>query len=329
MTSSTLRTQKEYARRINAALDWLDRNLGGEITVSKLAQAAHFSPFHFHRIFSAFVGEPPAEYVRRLRLEKAALILIHDALASVTDVALACGFSTSSLFSRLFRARFGMSPTAWRAGGSAAPPARDAGIGRKKSKKRQAARKNGKDGTRGIGYKISAGSKPGERRSAMRKTPAVRIEDVPPLRVAYVKHMRGYGDGAGIERAFQTLFCWAGPRGVLSPDMRVLGMSLDNPEITPKDKCRYYACVAVTGRAEPDGEVGIMDVRPGKYAVARFKGGPGVFKGAYDFMYGDWLPRSGWQPDDAPAFESYADEPEIGAKNKAFSFDLYIPVKTL
>jgi hypothetical protein len=46
-----------------------------------------------------------------------------------------------------------------------------------------------------------------------------------------------------------------------------------------------------------------MDVRPGKYAVARFKGGPGVFKGAYDFMYGDWLPRCGWQPDDAPAFQ--------------------------
>ena len=161
----------------------------------------------------------------------------------------------------------------------------------------------------------------------MIKTPAVRIEDVPPFRVAYVKHMKGYGDSEGIGSAFQTLFCWAGPRGLMSPDMRVLGLSLDNPDITPKDKCRYYACLAVTGKAEPDGDVGVMDIRPGKYAVARFTGGAGVFKRAYDFMFGRWLPASGWQPDDAPAFESYIGEPGTGPK--AFTFDLYIPVKAL
>jgi len=315
MTSSSPRTRKEYARRVNAALDWLDRNLDGEITVARLAEAAHFSPFHFHRIFSAFVGEPPAEYVRRRRLEKAAARLAGEPLETVTDVALACGFSTSALFSRLFRARFGMSPTAWREGGF------------KKSKNRQAARKNRKDKSPGLGYNLSAGMKSGERRSVMTKMPAVRIEDVPPFRVAYVKHLKGYEDSAGIEQAFQTLFSWAGPRGLISPDMRVLGMSLDNPEITPKDKCRYYAGVAVTRGAEPDGEVGIMDMRPGKYAVARFTGGPGVFKRAYDVMFGAWLPQSGWQPDDAPAFESYIGEP--GGGSKAFSFDLYIPVKSL
>ena len=40
-----------------------------DIPLNKLAAVACFSPFHFHRLFSAFVGEPPAEYVRRLRLE--------------------------------------------------------------------------------------------------------------------------------------------------------------------------------------------------------------------------------------------------------------------
>jgi len=69
------RTRKEYERRINAALDHIDRALGEDISLGKLATLACFSPFHFHRIFSAFVGEPPAEYVRRLRLEKAAILL--------------------------------------------------------------------------------------------------------------------------------------------------------------------------------------------------------------------------------------------------------------
>ena len=163
----------------------------------------------------------------------------------------------------------------------------------------------------------------------MTKAPAVRIEDVPPLRVAYVKHMKGYEDSAGIGDAFETLFCWAGPRGVMTPDMKVLGLSLDNPDITPKDKCRYYACVVVSERAEPDGRVGLMTLRPGKYAVGRFSGGSGVFKRAYADMYGEWLPRSGWQPDDAPAFESYVGEPTGTAKRPHFVFDLYVPVKPL
>jgi AraC family transcriptional regulator len=316
-TAASLRTQKEYARRINAALDFIDGKLGEEISLAKLASVAHFSPYHFHRIFSALVGEPPAEYVRRLRLEKAAGLLVYDPLRSVTDIALDCGFSTSALFSRLFRARFGMSPTSWRDGGFEI------------RKHRQTIRKNRKDISPRLGYSLSAGIKSPERRWKMSKTPVVKVQDVPSIRVAYVKHMKGYEDNAGIENAFQTLFCWAGPRGVMSPDMKVLGMSLDNPEITPKDKCRYYACVAVTERAEAEGAVGIMNTRPGKYAVGRFEGGPEIFKAAYDYMYGEWLPKSGCQPDDAPAFESYIGEPEGTPKKKGFVFDLYVPVKPL
>jgi len=310
-------TQKEYARRVGAALDFIDRNLGRDISLSGLAEIAHFSPFHFHRIFTALVGEPPAEYVRRLRLEKAAERLVNEPSAKVTGIALDCGFSTSALFCRLFRARFGMSPTDWREGGY------------ENRKKRQRARKNRKDDSLPSGYTWPEESKSRERRRKMKKAPVVRIEDIPPLRVAYVKHMKGYEDSEGIGNAFQTLFCWAGPRGVASPEMKVLGMPLDNPDITPKDKCRYYACLAVNERAQPQGEVNIMTIRPGKYAVGRFSGGAGVFKWAYEYMYGEWLPKSGWQPDDAPGFESYIGEPGGTPENPRFVFDLYVPVKPL
>lgn len=317
MPPASLSTQKEYARRVGAALDFIDRNLGRDISLSGLAAIAHFSPFHFHRIFSALVGESPAEYVRRLRLEKAAIRLVAEPSAKVTGIALDCGFSTSALFCRLFRDRFGMSPTNWREGGH------------ENRKKRQPARKNRKDGLSRSGYKWPDASKSRKRRMSKMKKPDIRIEDMPPLRVAYVKHRKGYEDSEGIGTAFQTLFCWAGPRGVASPEMKVLGMPLDNPDITPKEKCRYYACLAVNERAEPQGEVGIMTIRPGKYAVGRFSGGAGVFKRAYEYMYGDWLAKSGWQPDDAPCYESYIGEPGGTAEKPRFVFDLYIPVKPL
>jgi AraC family transcriptional regulator len=317
MAPASRSTQKEYARRVGAALDFIDRNLGRDISLSGLAAVAHFSPFHFHRIFSALVGESPAEYVRRLRLEKAALRLSVEPAAKVTGIALDCGFSTSAHFCRLFRERFGMSPTDWREGGY------------EKRKKRQSARKNPKDGALRSGYRWLEASKSPDRRSRMKGKPVVKIEDMPPLRVAYVKHMKGYEDSEGIGNAFQTLFCWAGPRGVASPEMKVLGMPLDDPDITPKEKCRYYACLAVSERAQPQGEVNIMTIRAGKYAVGRFSGGAGVFKRAYAYMYGEWLPKSGWQPDDAPCYESYIGEPAGTPENPRFVFDLYIPVKPL
>jgi AraC family transcriptional regulator len=314
---ASARTRKEYARRLNAALDYIDRNLGDDVSLAKLAAIACFSPFHFHRIFSAFVGEPPAEYVRRLRLEKAAVRLVTEPTGPVTDIALACGFSTSALFCRLFKSHFGMTPTAWREGGD------------KKRKKGQQVRKDGKDGRPRPAYRVPDRTRKPERRTDMTKAPAVRIEDVPPLRVAYVKHMKGYEDSAGIGEAFETLFCWAGPRGFMGPEARVLGVSLDSPDVTPKDKCRYYACVVVNDRAEPDGRVGLMTLRSGKYAVGRFSGGAGIFRKAYEAMYGGWLPKSGWQPDDAPAFESYVGEPSGTEKRPHFVFDLYVPVKPL
>jgi AraC family transcriptional regulator len=314
MAGASERTRKEYARRLNLALDYIDAHLGDELALGTIASAACFSPYHFHRLFAELVGEPPAEYVRRLRLEKAAGLLANDPFATITAVAQTCGFSTSALFCRLFKARFGMPPTAWRD---------DA----EKRKNRQSVRKKEKDHASRPGYDGREGTSPCRR--SMMKPPAVRIEDVPPLRVAYVKHLKGYEDSAGIGEAFETLFAWAGPRGFMGPDTRVLGLSFDDPDVTPKDKCRYYAAVAVNGRAEPDGRVGLMTLRPGKYAVARFSGGADVFKKAYAFVYGDWLPRSGWQPDDAPAFESYVGMPTGTEKRPRFVFDLHVPVKPL
>lgn len=311
------RTQKEYARRINAALDLIDRTISEEIPLGRLAAAACFSPYHFHRLFTHFVGEAPAEYIRRLRLERAAGRLAADPEAKITEIALACGFTTSSLFCRLFRARFGMTPTAWRAGGH------------EKSKNGQAIRKSGKDGGSRLAYDRPERTGSPDRRAIMKNKPRIRIEEVPPWRIAFVKHLKGYEDSAGIGDAFETLFCWAGPRGFMGPEARVLGLSLDNPDITPKDKCRYYAGVVVNDRAEPDGRVGIMTLRPGAYAVGRFEGGADIFKKAYAHMFGVWLPPSGWQPDDSPAFECYIGEPTGTPKRPHFVFDLYIPVKPL
>ncbi|MBN2270431.1 MAG: helix-turn-helix transcriptional regulator, partial [Sedimentisphaerales bacterium] len=66
-----------YKERILRVLVFIQKNLDRELCLDDLAKIAHFSPYHFHRIFTGMVGESLKEHVRRLRLERAAMRLKH------------------------------------------------------------------------------------------------------------------------------------------------------------------------------------------------------------------------------------------------------------
>ena len=91
----------------------IERDLDADFTLSQLAEHACLSAFHFHRLFAAVVGEAPAEYVRRLRLERAA----HEVMTSrraVADIGREAGYGSQSAFTRAFRDRFGLAPGVFR-----------------------------------------------------------------------------------------------------------------------------------------------------------------------------------------------------------------------
>ena len=104
----------EYTARINRVIDHIDRNLQHELTLAELAGVANFSRFHFHRIFSAMVGEPLNQFIQRIRIEKAASQLGEHPDKPITSIALDCGFSSSAAFARAFKHRFEMSASDWR-----------------------------------------------------------------------------------------------------------------------------------------------------------------------------------------------------------------------
>ena len=78
-----------------------------------LAAVAGFSVPHFHRVFTAHVGESAISYVRRLRLERAARKLRMGAV-DITEVALTAGYDTHAAFSKAFKQQFGLSPSEFR-----------------------------------------------------------------------------------------------------------------------------------------------------------------------------------------------------------------------
>jgi len=103
----------EYVARINRVIDHIEANLAGDLPLESLAAVAAFSPYHFHRVFKAMVGENLSTFIRRRRIEKAASLLLSNPARPITQVALECGFSSPAAFSRVFREAFGMSATDW------------------------------------------------------------------------------------------------------------------------------------------------------------------------------------------------------------------------
>ncbi len=102
-------TRNELARRIGIATSFLHANLDRPVSIADAAREACLSPFHFHRLFTAFHGMPPHRYLTRLRLERARTLL-RSSERSVAEVALACGFESVGSFTTRFTRAFGVSP---------------------------------------------------------------------------------------------------------------------------------------------------------------------------------------------------------------------------
>ena len=158
----------------------------------------------------------------------------------------------------------------------------------------------------------------------------VDVKELLDMHVAYVRHIGPYkGDAALFENLFNKLFTWAGPRDLLRfPETKIMSVYHDDPEITDESKLRTSACITVPENTKVDGEIGKMIIAGGKYAMARFELSNDEYQDAWNSLYGDWLPESGYQPDDRPSFELYLNNPKEHPGNKAI-VDICIPVKPL
>src|SRR5881628_348072 len=106
-------TVEDYQQRLLRVLLHIQNHLDASLALDELADVAHFSPYHFHRIFRGMIGESVWEHVRRLRLERAAQQL-RTRRESVTEIAFDAGYETLESFSRAFRAAFGTPPSTFR-----------------------------------------------------------------------------------------------------------------------------------------------------------------------------------------------------------------------
>jgi AraC-like DNA-binding protein len=104
---------EEHVKRILKILVYIEQNIDEELSVELLAKQAFYSPFHFHRIFQAITKEPLYQYIKRLRVEKAAGKLRYTN-QSITEIALDATYETPSAFTKAFKQFMGTSPKKYR-----------------------------------------------------------------------------------------------------------------------------------------------------------------------------------------------------------------------
>jgi len=292
----------DYVERVNRAIDHIVRHLAQPLKLEDVSRAAGFSPFHFHRVFKGLLGETLKQFVKRQRLERALYLMSHAPKRSLTDVALDCGFSSSSDFSRSFKERFGASPSTF-------------DLESFRNSRREEFERVHADQAGGTRFpRLPAGANPDGFE--------VRLRDLPARTVAYIRVLDPFREGVAIA-AVQRLVSWAEERGFA--DNQWLGYMWEEPEIVALEDCRYDVAVVVPD-VEPAGEIGRFEFPPMRVAEVVLSGGLDLEVRALDWLYQTWLPRSGYVPDDQPAFESWIGRP-FAHGYEHFELACQLPVK--
>ena len=280
-------TRSDYAERLERVFRWLTDHLDDTLDLTRLADVACLSPYHFHRVYRAMQGETAADTVRRLRLHRAAVELITGELP-VARVARRAGYGSQEAFTRAFKAAYG------------APPAR---------------------------YRTSFVPTPTANRQedAMETTMTYQatIRQMPPLRVAALPH---HGPYANIGGTFERLLVMAGGQGLLGPAVRTFGIYYDDPAATPVSALRADACVAVPDGLTPVDELQVREIRGGRYAVVLHVGPYAELDRPYKWLYGTWLAQSGEEPDNAPLVEEYLNDARTVAPTQ-LETEIWLPLR--
>jgi AraC family transcriptional regulator len=294
--------------RIGNAILYIEENLQNKLLLEDIAEKAHFSPFHFHRLFSVVVGETLSNFISRKRIEKAASHLMNKKNISITEVAERVGFSSLSSFSRAFKKFYGMSPAEFRD----VSPEKFSKICKTKSK-------NGQVTISFEQYICNINNS----LHWLKMNAKTAVKTIDKLELAYIGHQ---GKMEMVGSAFDRLVRWATPKGLMNQEnLRMVTIYHDSPKISDPNNLRMSACMVLNSKISVDGEVGLRTIEPLKCIVSRFEISPYEFQQAWESSF-VWMVENGYQKADNDPFEiyynNYVDHPK-----KKFIVDLCIPVQ--
>lgn len=302
--------QEEYTARINIVQDYIEKHLSEEFSLIELSKVANFSPYHFHRIFYSMTGETLFQFIQRIRLEKAAFMLLVNKKTDILNIALECGFSNQASFAKAFKNFFHMSASSFRSNYT------ESNMGKVY------------DRLSIYNSSMKCDTKPND--DLKQQIPyTVDIVKMPEMKAIYIRHTGPYKQDSDLfARLFTKLYQWADRRKLVRPDkVKWLTLYHDTDDITDSNKLRLSVCMTVDQEIEVSGAIGRTDIKGGNYAIGHFLLSKDEYQQAWNAMFRDWLPHSKYQPDDRLCFELYHNEGE--EQSDRHRVDICIPIRPL
>ena len=269
---------------INQVIDYIHTHLHKALTLEMLAAEMNMSVYHFHRLFKSHLQETLSAYITRQRMERAVMYLQTRDL-SLQELSEKMGYATAQSFSKAFKRYFGVSPVAF--GNTLTfntpetTPIEDIAF---------------------IGL----------------DEPEVLL--ISPMYIAYIRIIGPYGEKESYELGWGKLCGFLKENKLQSKATRWFGISFDDPTITKKKQCRFYACASVAQRIKPSGAIGTLTIESGKYAVYTYKGSYSGLLRAYTYIYSKEKGRLR----NALSFEEYVTWSDNPAKQIT---KIYIPIQ--
>lgn len=300
---------REYAERIKDVIRYIEENSGRRLTLDELAEHSHFSKYHFSRIFTYVAGTSPIAYVNQVRLQKS-LPLLTETARTVLDISQECGFESVTAFNTAFKKMFHQTPSEVR---------KSSGEVRNIL---PALRNNQEELLQKLHY-----DKERKDNSFLRRIwdMNVKVKELPSYEVAYVRHTGSYLE---TWQAWRVLNPWAFGQGLTPDRQHFIGISLDDPCVVEEADCRYDACVTLPAdfhrEVQPD-EIRFQKLPGGMYAVYPFYDTVDKLAIAYQSLFEQWLPDSGYDADDRYCLEICLNNPMDDPEGKA-KVEICLPV---
>lgn len=285
-----------YKDSVSKAIAYIEARLTEKLSSAEVAEAAGYSPYHFHRIFQSLTRTSVSEYISKRRLTRAAYDLFHTD-GRIIEIALRYRFDSQEAFTRAFRKLFSVSPGQFRKRRDMKDtlframeklPLDDAGL---------------RHLHEGISLEPSI-VRLDELRLVGLSIPGLRSDEIGRLWRSFREREREIKRKPGTEGVAYSVIELAG----------------EGWEVL------YTACAEVD-REESPVPAGMAAKRlpAADYAVFSHKGTLARLNDTFQYIYEEWLPRSGRIRTDAPEFARY-DERYLGPADENSVLDLFIPV---
>lgn len=300
---------EKYEQAILSTLIHIQTHLEGDLSLDLLAERVGFSPFHFHRIFRDVIGEPIKEYIRRLRIDKAAYRLkISD--ETILQIALDAGFRTHESFTRAFQRQFNVSPNEFR----------------KNSLQASRARKKQIQPLYITELPLTAPHGLSDPSAAF----PIRMEHIRPIIVAFVRHVGPYDalldKDSPMSVLWEELFAWGNANRLIDADSLLIGIPQDDPSLTPPEKQRFDVCVQIPEFRNPSGHIGCQTISAGIFGVGRHHGSFDTLSDTYMHIYDSLVTTGKFNLRTQTPFEVYSYSSVKGNLRIHFT-DVYLPVE--